>query len=300
MKTFRRLLVSPLWAGLLILGGLAPTLASQAENSSGFELRVANGLVSLAADKASLQQIVDEVALQAELQLIQHGTLNGAITVTIDERPLDAFFDDLLKDHSYQLFQSSEIADDTKSPEPVPGTLWIFSAGQAPPPTATVFLEAVLYFGTVAEKKEAIRELRRLGTDSAVATLSLALQDTDQRVRDAALNALSAIGSDDALAAIASTSMSGDPRTRGEAINALSSGNAESALQYLDLVMADPDPRIRMSVIDACAEIPGEYAAMAISRALEDPDPDVREHALDTLDEVHATTAFEALISLRE
>ena len=302
-KTIRRILASPLWAGLLILGSLAPPFATHAEVANDFALRVADGLVSLSADGASLQQIIDEVVLQADLRLIQHGSLEQAVTVTVREKPLDEFFDELLKDQSYQLFRATGNVDAANSLGPVPGTLWIFSAGQSPPPVATVFLEAVLHFGTLAEKKEAIRELRRLATDAAVETLSLALQDADRRVRDAALDALAAIaatGSEAALAAIASTAFSDNLRARSEAVNALSSGNAASALQYLELAMADPDPRVRMSVIDAYADIPDEYAAMAISRALADPDPEVREHALDALDEVKATTAFDALMNMRQ
>ena len=299
-KTIRRYLVSPLWAGLLILGGLAPPSAGLAEADNHLELRIARGLVSLSADNVSLQQIVDEVALLADLRLIQHRSLEQVVNVTIEERPLDAFLNELLEDLSFQLFYAPADLDNAGSLGPVPGTLWIFSSGQAPPPTATVFLEAVLHFGSNAEKKAAIRELRRLGSSIAVATLSLALQDADAGVRDAALVALAAIGSDDALAAIASTSMSDDARTRGEAINALSSGNAESALRYLDRALADPDPRVRMAVIDAYADIPDEYAAMAISRALGDSDAEVREYALDALDEAQATTVFKALMDLRE
>lgn len=301
-KTIKRILVSPLWAGLLLLGGLAPPFATQAEVANGFALRISNGLASLSAEHVSLQQIIEEVVVQADLRLIQHGSIEGAVTVTLPKQPLDEFLNELLKDQSYQLFQAAVDADEANSLGPVPGTLWIFSSGQAPAPAATVFLEAVLYFGSVAEKKEAIRELRRLGSDVAVETLSLALQDADKRIRDAALDALAAIaatGSDAALAAIASTSFDNDLRARDEAVNAMSSGNAASALRYLDLAMADPDPRVRMSVIDAYADIPDEYAAMAISRALADPDPDVREHALNALDEVKATTAFDALMKMR-
>ena len=299
-KTIRQILVSPLWAGLLLLGGPAHSSASAAADAAVLSLELASGQVSLSARDARLQQVVDEVVALTGLRLIQNVELEDDVTLMVDEQPLHEFLSILLDDYSYQLFQAAEDISGAQSFQPVPGTLWIFSAGHSPPPGATAFLEAVLHFGSFTEKKEAIRELRRLGTDAAIETLGLALQDPDKRLRDAALDALSAIGSDGALAAIASTAFGGDLKARSEAINALSSGNAASALRYLELAMADPDPRVRMSVIDACADIPGEYAAMAISRALEDPDQDVREHALDALDEVRASTAFEALLRTRQ
>ena len=299
-KTIRRLLLSPLWAGLLLLGNPALLLAAGGNDGASVSVRIVDRHVSLSVHDAPLQLVVDAIVAETGLRLIQHAELERNVTVAADEQPLHRFLDELLRDHSYQLFEAQRNAAGTPPLGPVPGTLWIFSAGQSPPPAATVYLEAVLHFGSYAEKKEAIRNLRRLGTAAAVETLGLALQDPDDRVRDAALDALAIIGSDAALAAIASTAYGGNLKTRSEAINALSSGNAASALRYLDLAMTDPDPRVRMSVIDACAEIPGQYAAMAISRALDDPDQDVREHALDALDEVRAATAFEALMQARQ
>lgn len=262
-------------------------------------MRIDDGLASVHAREVSLQRIVDDVVAESGLRLVQHSSLEQVVTVSLREVALPELFDALLEDHSYQLFQPVAGNDALPLPDAAPGTLWIFSHGESGEPTATVFLEAVLFFGSVAEKKEAIRELRRLGSDAAVESISFALHDADERVRDAALDALAAIGSDAALAAIVSTTVSGDAAARTEAVNALSSGNAASALQYLDLVMADPDPRVRKAVVDAYADIPDEYAARAIGRALEDPDEEVRQYALDVLDEVEAATAFEALMQLR-
>ena len=298
-KTSSRAIASPLRAGLLLFGSLALSFAAQADNAGALSLRIVDGTGTVDARDVPLQQIVDNVVAEANLRLIQHGALDGIVTVSLNELALPDLFDALLEDHSYQLFQPVANGDAAPQQNAVPGTLWVFSHGETGDPTATVFLEAVLFFGTVAEKKEALRELRRLRSDTAVESISYALQDPDERIRDAALDALAAIGSDAALAAIASTSVSGDAATRSEAVNALSSGNAASAMQYLEIVMADPDPRVRMAVVDAYADIPDEYAARAISRALEDPDEEVRLYALDALDEVEATTAFRALMQLR-
>lgn len=294
--TSNRTTVSPLWAGLLILGGL---VHSSFAGAGEISVRVDGDSISVAAQNAPLQVLVDELAVKTGLRLIQHVNLDDSVSMAIERQPLNDVLEKLLEHHSYQVFrpQGSDAAN--RAIEPAPGTLWIFSEGESNAPATTVFFEAVLYFGTLAEKKEAIRELKRLASDDAVQSLSIALHDAESHVRDAALEALSSIGSDEALAAIASTTLDEDSWTRNEAVNALSSGSAETAMQYLQLAMDDPDPRVRASVIDAFADIPSEQAATVIGRALTDPDRGVRERALDALEEVQATIAFDALMQVR-
>lgn len=286
----------PLWAGLLVLGGLVHPSWGMAD---GLSIHLDADTYTIDAEQVPLQLLIDELAATAGLRLVQHVSLDQHVTIEAEYASLRDALSGLLGNHSYQLFQAQAGNDGDAAMQPAPGTLWIFSEGESRTPASTMFFEAVLYFGTLAEKKEAVRELKRMATDGAVQSLSLALHDAEPRVRDAALEALSAIGSDDALAAIASATLDADPWTRNEAVNALSSGDAESAIQYLQLAMADPDPRVRASVVDAMADIPSEHAATAISRALKDPDQRVRERALDALDEVQATIAFDALMKTR-
>jgi vesicle coat complex subunit len=281
---------------LLLLGGLVHPFAGVATELS---MQVDNDLISVEAEDAPLQLLVEELAARTGLRLVQHVTLDQQVSVDTEYESLNQALDELLGEYSYQLFQAQADDGPERAVRPVPGTLWIFSEGESHAPASTIFFEAVLYFGTLAEKKEAIRELKRLATNEAVQSLSLALHDAEPRVRDAALEALSSIGSDDALAAIASTTQDTDPWIRNEAVNALSSGNADSAMQYLQMAMDDPDPRVRVTVVDALTDIPSEHAATVISRALNDPDEQVRERALDALDEVQATIAFDALMQVR-
>jgi HEAT repeat protein len=281
---------------LLLLGGLVHPFWGVADELS---IHVDDNAVTATARNVPLQLLIDELAAKTGLRLVQHVTLDQVASIDAEKEPLNDVLEELLVDHSYQLFQAQTDGESGRAIRPVPGTLWIFSEGESRAPASTVFFEAVLYFGTLAEKKEAIRELKRMATEAAVQSLSLALHDAEPRVRDAALEALSSIGSDEALAAIASTTQDSDPWVRGEAINALTSGDAESAMQYLRLAMDDPDPRVRVSVVDAVADIPSEHATTVISRALEDPDQRVRERALDALEEVQATIAFDALMKAR-
>lgn len=160
------------------------------------------------------------------------------------------------------------------------------------PPARYEFLEAVLLDGTVGEKKAAIRELRNLGNEDAVASLSVALSDPDSRIRDDALEALSAIGTDEALGAIASRAVDTEPGSRADAAEALANSDNRYALNYLEILLKDEDPRVRMVAIESLADIREDRAVTLISRALRDPDPEVRERASEVLDEFSDETLF--------
>ena len=300
MTTNSRLAGFPLGAGLLVLGSPASPFALADDAAGSLMVRVDGHKVSVAAKDVARQAIVDELAAAAGLRVVQHAALDGTLSITAERESLPDALDSILGSHSYQLFQATAADPATGGLPAVPGTLWIFSEGAASAPVATVFLETVLYLGSHTEKKEAIRELGRLGTTEAVQSLSVALGDDDTRIRAMALEALSDIGSDDALAAIASLATDSDPLARNEAVTALSSGDEDSALAYLDRAMSDPDPRVRMGVIDSYADIPDDRAIVALSRALDDADPEVRLHALEALEEADAGIAFHTLMRAHE
>ena len=284
----------PLWAGLLIVGSLAPFVAGANEGEDELSVRIDGGLISLSAHKVSVQEVIDEIATQSDLRVVQHVALDRVITLNLGRQPLPEVLDEILKNDSYQLYQATSGEDEASNP--VPGTLWIFSEGSSLAPAATVFFEAVIIHGSFREKKEAIRELRRLGTPDAANTLSLALSDPDSRVRDAAFSALAKIDGEEALAAIASASADTDPWVRSEAANALSYADTESAVEYLHLAFNDPDPRVRMTVVEAFTDIPSEQAVAALSLALRDEDPAVRMYAVDALELIGGEIAFQALM----
>jgi hypothetical protein len=289
----------PLWAGLLVISGLAPLLAGATEITDDLSVQFDDGQVSITASKVPVGDVIEAIADQAGLRLVQHVELDRQITLDIDNQPLPDALAVILDNDSYTLYQAMPNADDDA--DIIPGTLWVFSEAMSLAPAATIFYEAVLYQGTFPEKKEAIRELRRLGTPAAVQALSLALGDDDTRVRDAALSALSRIGSDEALAAIASASMDSDPRARGEAADALGAGDSETAAQYLAIALDDPDPRVRMAVIESLADVPfgtvpSQLTVATLTRALEDEDPEVRMSAVNAMEEIGGEVVYETLI----
>ncbi len=288
-----------LWAGLLVISGLAPPFAGATESTDAMSVQFDAGLVSVSASDVPVRDVIEAIADQAGLRLVEHVELDREVTLDIDRQPLPDVLAVILENDSYTLYQAMPNADNDA--DAIPGTLWVFSEGTSLAPAATVFYEAVLYRGTFREKKEAIRELGRLGTPTAVQALSLALGDKDARVRDAALSALSRIGSDEALAAIASASMDSDPRARGEAAAALGSGNRETSAQYLAMALDDPDPRVRMAVIESLADVPfgtvpNQLTVATLTRALQDADPEVRMSAVDAMEEIGGEVVYQTLM----
>jgi len=162
-------------------------------------------------------------------------------------------------------------------------------------PAQSGFLETVITQGTVGDRKAAIRALRHLATDEAIAVLSMALGDEDLRVRKAALEALEQIGGDEALAAIASRTRADDPAARARAVEALASAGGYSAADYLELALRDTDARVRVTAVTALGDLNDSRAVNIISQALRDPDPEVRERAAEVLDELSDEALFHAL-----
>lgn len=292
------------WAGLLIFCSPAPAIAENVEDTDELSVRVDDGLLSLTAHNVPVADVIEAIAEQYGLKLVQHVSLDRSITLRVEQQPLPEVLGDVLRNDSYQLYLATSDADGAARDDSIPGILWIFTEGSALAPAATVFLEAVIFEGTVREKQEAIRELRRLGTPAAIQALSLALGDEHERVRDRAFEALENIGSDEALAAIASAALDSDPWVRSEAAAALASGDSETSAQYLAMALDDPDPRVRMSVVEALADIPlgampSQQAVAALNRALKDENPEVRMQAIDSLEEIGGDIAFQALMQAK-
>ena len=301
-KTSYKRFVFPLWAGLLLVSSLAPTSEGATESTGAMSVQFDEGLVSVSARNVPVKDVIEAIAEQANLRLVEHVELDRRVSLEIDSKPLPDALATLLEDDSYTLYQAMPNIDG--GADVIPGTLWVFSEGTSLAPAATVFYEAVLFQGTFREKKEAIRELRRLGTPAAVHALSLALGDNDTRVRDAALSALARIDGDEARGAIASATQAGDPRTRGEAAAALRAGDSETSAQYLAIALGDPDPRVRMAVIESLTDVPfgtvpNRLTVTTLTRALQDEDPEVRMAAVDAMEEIGGDVAYRTLMTSR-
>ena len=284
-----------LWAGLLVISSLASSAVAAEESNGNLSIHVANGLTSLTARNVPLQDVIDEIAARYELRLVQHVPLDRLVSFEIDQQPLTDLLEELLEVESYQLHREVESDGAADADDPIPGSLWIFSEGSALASAATFYFEVVAQEGSIGEKKEAILNLRRIGTPDAVRSLSVSLGDGDPRIRKAALEALAQIGGDEALAAIASASVHDDPRVRGDGAYALAMAGGYSSIEYLNLALRDENPLVRAAAIDSLGDIGDERSIGVIQQALHDPDLAVRERALEVINEINDDAAFRAL-----
>ena len=282
----------PLGLGLLILCSPSRSLGAPTGAPGDLEVFYSEGKVTLLAEAVALDLVIRAVADHAGLRLVQHAALDETVSIDVEARPLPELLDILLDDGSYQLYRAGRSGV-------IPGTLWIFSPGTAQAPAATAYLEIALVEGQFAEKKEAIRELRRLGTPAAVQALSVALADSDRRIRDAAMEALASIGTEEALAALGSAIGADDRLERGRAANAIAIAGGRSSVEYLRQALRDEDPVARSAAIEALADIDDAHALELVRDSMQDPDPRVRERAVEILESIDDEAAFRAMYQSR-
>lgn len=290
----KRTLLVPLWAGLLLLG--SPVQSWAAGEAGDLRVHCEHGRVTLRANDVPLDFVLQELAVAANLRLTQHVALDRRVTLDVDSVPVRDVLAELLQEESYQLYAAVDMAEEISENGPIPGALWIFARGSTFVPAAVAYLEIALVEGSLAEKREAIRELRRLGTPEAVQALSMALGDEHQSVRKPAIEALLHIGGDDALAAIASVTADADPLARSRAAEAIALSGGDSARAYLELALGDADPRVRAAAVESLVELNDDQTRSLIRSALQDPDTAVRARALDVLQNLEDEAMFEALL----
>jgi len=278
------------WAGLLILSGLAPLCADANERLDLSVRIVGDDLLSLSVQHVPVRDVLQEIARTTDLKVVQFVAIDRLVTLSLERQPLSIVLDHILEGDSYQLYERQQEAADI---------LWIFSEGSSLAPAATVYSEGLLFQGNVDERKEAIMVLQELGTPDAVRSLSLALADENTGVRNLAFDALAVINGEEALAAIASASMDLDPRVRGEAALALASSDSESAVQYLSIAYSDPNPIVRRSAVEGFADIPSKQSVRALGFALHDESPEVRMQAVDALENIGGDTVLQVLLDAR-
>jgi len=273
--------------GRLLFGSLALFPAS----AWTLEVVVRDGLVSVDADDVPVQDILDELAAQQGIRVVQQAEIRRPASLSVDEAPLAEVLDALLDtSDSYQLFIPAE-RDAGEAGTPIPPTLWVFEAGTGEG-YRLAFHETVLLHGSIGEKKESIRHLRHAATPGATRMLSLALGDEDERVRSAAMEALTAIDTEESTAALASAAVSADPVTRANAAAAVSTADGKSAAAYLDIALRDDDPRVRAAATHGLGNLEEATARTMLREAMSDPDPAVRERAAEVLAELDDEAMF--------
>lgn len=164
---------------------------------------------------AKRKSLIDAVVLACGLRLVQFKDLGGDVQLPLTSMPLADFIELVLSDVSYQLHARDGRGE-------LRGSLWILSDGNAIPPESELLFETTLLHGEFSDRREAVRQLRRISNEDSARLLSYALVDPDPRIRSAAEEALSATGDVDAIAVLNSSALYGSTAVRIGAVEALS------------------------------------------------------------------------------
>ncbi len=270
-------------------------------SSSDLQVEISDDLVTLRARNASIQNILDELALRTDLVLVSYDSPEGRLTLELHRLPLSEVLMHILHGRSFLLHQVQAASSDTEGEQHErSSTLWIFSEGSAygavnnssVSTSAIESLEAQLMSGDVSVRREAVKNARKLNGDEASAPLSLALADEDAMVRVKAIYGLADIGGDQAVGALAAALADENAGVREEAAYALGVIGSDAAVQFLEHALHDADSDVRESAIEAFTEIGGGQSARVLAIALQDTDVSLRVEAVEALADIGGETAI--------
>jgi hypothetical protein len=227
----------------------------------------ADDFVTLSARDAAIQDILKEINRASETDMILVGDFDQRISIEISDTPLQYALINVLRDHSYILHY---ILDDSDKCNLPPGQLWVYSldsvqlrddeyeensfscepsninAHQANNKSSDVELITALNVEDPKIREDAVNELALIGKP-AISALEPMINDEDENVRDAVVEALSDIGGDDSARALGSALKHEDAAFREIAVDALAEIGGSVAIQMLEKALQDPDDAISQS-----------------------------------------------------
>ena len=273
------------------------------------QVDVSGDLVTLTAHNAGVREVLDEIARQSDLIVVSHDPLAHRLTLSIERLPLSEALTRVMRGQSYLLYQAQVATGARNANHERPSTLWVFSDRSADDPdqtqaagrflsdtaSAIKVLQAELMSDDIHVRQEAIKGLRRLKANEAIAPLSFALADEDKKVRVKAIYALAHIGGDDAGAALATASGDENAWVRAETAYALGVVGGDIAIEVLKHALQDADGDVRQSAIEALTEIGGGQSARALAIALQDADVSLRVEAVEDLADIGGEKAIRLL-----
>ena len=228
-----------------------PNASSTADARSG-ELRVEidGDKVTVQAHEASLRSIVEEIANRSGLVLVMQDPLDERVDVDVQALPLSEALRRILREHSFALQRLDTVAAGRARV----GTLWVLSEGSEPAESP------------VNLRAGQTRNLDALDKDKALATLGIALADSDANTRLDAVSALADVKSDQAAALLADAALhDAASSVRAEAVHALGAIGDDGRSPLLRRALMDPNAQVRQAAISAIENIGGE-ALSAVPR----------------------------------
>jgi len=290
----------------MILGGCGQTSDSTVSESHKttaanrhLHVEIAADMVTLEARNVTIRRVLEEIALQGDLELVSEEPLATPISIELRRVYLPTAVSHILRHHNFalQYSEQSPLAGDGQT-EMRASRLWVFaddsgidqvSPGVVPDDEA---LHMDASHGDGERRWRAMQNLALSGSDEAVATLTLALADTHADIRVDAVTALAKLGSAYATSTLATALNDNDPYVREAAADALGRVGDETARQSLEHALTDLDKEVREAAIKAFAEIGGDASALSLATALSDPDVSLREETVDALGEIGGPTAL--------
>ena len=269
-------------------------------------VQVADGLLTVRADDASLRALVEEIAHRGGLSLQGQEALAERITIHLEKVRLEVGVQRVLDGYRYGL-QYSTRRGGAGQPANDPAHLEIFgvfkNSLEDQPVSDDVLLEFDRLRAVLASmidaglREEAVEELAQSQHPAqALPLFRLALADSDENVRLTAVDALPILGvgelAVDAVALLQIPLRDEAVFVREAGIRAVEEvGLATMATSYavdaLAIALTYVDPDLREQAIEALWELGGSRAVELLEyAAAADSDPSVRELAADGLEEL--------------
>jgi len=258
-----------------------PSASSTADARSG-ELRVEidGNEVTVQAHEVSLRSIVEEIANRGGLVLVLQDPLDERVDVDVQALPLSEALRRILREHSFALQRLDTVAAGRVRV----GTLWVLSKGSELAESPTNLREGQR------------RDLNALDKDETLATLGIALADSNANARVDAVSALADVKSDQAAALLVAAALHDVASSvRAEAVHALGAIDDDARSPALRRALMDPNAQVRQAAISAIENIGGESSAQSLAIALNDADASVRAAAVYALGEIGGETAARLL-----
>jgi hypothetical protein len=253
---------------LLALIGSGPGAAADAP----FALRAENDRLSLDAEDAPLEEVLEEIVKQVGVEIIIHGEIQRVVSVEFSDIPLEEGLKRLIRDFDHVFVYAATEGGGVSVQE------LIIYAGEG-----VGRYEASTPGPITPQKRRSPLKLKGTSLES----LASALEDEDPEVREEAVDLLADSEDERAVLYLSEVLLNDeDEDVRESAAMALEDLGDQRAIGALIRALRDPEAGVRESAVDALAEIGGEEVVGPLMDTLGDEDEDVRETAADALEEL--------------
>jgi hypothetical protein len=271
--------------------------------STGIDVKVSQGEVTLDARNAQLAQVLQEIAAKANLQLTLRGDLSAPVTQSFAGVPLEEAITRLAQGFSFALTYAAATGD--RGAEIVTG-LWVvgspvpsapfteinvtpaassaISRASEPNDTPSLHPTPSPLANWVGEIQTLTEEARR-GNRAAISHLGdIIATEPNADVRARAVAALAGLKGAEVEALLTRSLEDAEASVRVRAVRGVRLLGNSGAAQSLSQVMGgDPDPRVRAAALSALSSLPSRASLQAIEKASADPNSSIRDTAARAL-----------------